>query len=355
MTLFSILTPSFNHQDYVGYFIESLLAQSFGDFELLIVDDCSSDENVERILAYRDSRIKLIRHEFNQGINAALNTAFMHASGEYLVFCASDDALEPHALEVFKQAWEANPNAAAIYPTLREMDINNHKSSKQVRLKHKSREEYLAHLFLKGTPLASPGMSIRREVFQHILYPLDRAMCNQQDTQMHIKLLLHGEIVRLDEAIVCYRVGGGSNISHRVEATTNRENMEIPKLLDCYLSMPSTLVQNVFAKELGELGLGYKEEHKGFILGQIALTSPILMRKMWGYWQIMESCATQKGSQELYKTYGFDFKAFLALAHKLNANLDLHYQKYKKYKKRCIISSIFALVFLLFALCLLVL
>lgn len=105
----SILTPSFNHEKYVGFFIESVLAQTFSDFELIIVDDYSTDRNVEEIKKFQDSRIKLIQHEFNKGINAALNTAFKQSSGEFLVFLASDDMLKSNALEVLYNAHQNNP------------------------------------------------------------------------------------------------------------------------------------------------------------------------------------------------------------------------------------------------------
>ena len=95
--MISVITPSFNHERFVGFFIESVLAQTFEDFELIIVDDCSNDNNINEILKYKDSRIKLVQHEYNKGINATLNTAFENSSGDLLVFCASDDMLESHA------------------------------------------------------------------------------------------------------------------------------------------------------------------------------------------------------------------------------------------------------------------
>ncbi|WP_039872494.1 glycosyltransferase family 2 protein, partial [Helicobacter canadensis] len=72
----SILTPSFNHEKYIGFFLQSVLGQTFQNFELIIVDDCSWDKNLEEIKKFKDERIKLIRHDYNKGINAALNTAF---------------------------------------------------------------------------------------------------------------------------------------------------------------------------------------------------------------------------------------------------------------------------------------
>ncbi|WP_243555155.1 glycosyltransferase family 2 protein [Helicobacter cinaedi] len=120
----SVLIPSFNHEKFVGFFIESVLKQSFEDFELIIVDGCSSDNNVNEILKLKDPRIKLIQHPYNQGINAGLNTAFENANGEYLVFCASDNVLAPNALEVIYKAFSENPSVKAIYPRLVRIDAN---------------------------------------------------------------------------------------------------------------------------------------------------------------------------------------------------------------------------------------
>ena len=75
----------------MGRFIESALNQNFSDFEVLIVDDCSSDDTAKEILKYKDKRIKLIKHDFNRGVNAALNTAFKHSKSDILLFCAGDD------------------------------------------------------------------------------------------------------------------------------------------------------------------------------------------------------------------------------------------------------------------------
>ena len=97
MAKISILCPSFNHQRFIADHIKSVLNQSFKDFELIIVDDCSTDDNVAQISQFNDPRIKLIRHEFNKGINATLNTAFENANGEYLMFIAGDDCLENRA------------------------------------------------------------------------------------------------------------------------------------------------------------------------------------------------------------------------------------------------------------------
>ena len=69
----SILCPTFNHEGFIEYYIESILNQSTKDFELIIVDDCSSDDTVSVIKKFNDERIRFYQHNFNKGINATLN------------------------------------------------------------------------------------------------------------------------------------------------------------------------------------------------------------------------------------------------------------------------------------------
>lgn len=206
----SILAPTFNHERYIKFFIESCLSQTFENFELILVDDCSSDNNVEEIKKFQDPRIQLIRHDFNRGINATLNTAFEYAKGEFLVFLAGDDMFESYALEILNTALEENPNAKAIYPALTRIDRSN-KRNEVLNQPILKREKILHELFMNRNILFSPGLSLRKKDFQEILYPLDNAMCNHQDTQMGIKLLLSGEIVTFNSPLILYRFDKNAN------------------------------------------------------------------------------------------------------------------------------------------------
>ncbi|WP_104746940.1 glycosyltransferase family 2 protein [Helicobacter bilis] len=329
----SILTPSFNHEKFVGFFIESVLKQTLEDFELIIVDDCSSDNNVNEILRFKDSRIKLIQHPYNQGINAGINTAFENANGKYLVFCASDDMLTPNALEVIYKAFSENPSVKAIYPSLIKIDENGVKDKERFgESENKTRAEHLYDLFMQGNYLTSPGMAMKTTDFKEILYPLDIAMCNQQDTQMHIKILLNGEIKILDDILVMYRFDPKtSNVSTRTDKTIKRENMEIERLMDTFLAMKDIdLLQKIFAKEIAKLGISPREDMIEYFLGRMALLSPIETRQMWGYHKVMESYSTKESAKRLKDIYGFDFKAYLGMLYHTEDKIAKKYRKYKK-------------------------
>ncbi|WP_300502376.1 glycosyltransferase family 2 protein [uncultured Duncaniella sp.] len=97
----SIITASWNCADFIGETIESITAQTYKNWELLITDDCSTDNSREVIAEYtkRDSRIKLFKLKKNSGAGIARNNSIEHASGRYIAFCDSDDRWMPNKLE----------------------------------------------------------------------------------------------------------------------------------------------------------------------------------------------------------------------------------------------------------------
>ncbi|WP_027339026.1 glycosyltransferase family 2 protein [Halonatronum saccharophilum] len=99
--LISIVTPLYNSEDYISKTIESVLGQTHQNWELIIVDDCSSDNGVQIVRKYQkqDSRIKLIELKKNSGSAVARNTAIREADGRYIAFLDSDDLWHPQKLE----------------------------------------------------------------------------------------------------------------------------------------------------------------------------------------------------------------------------------------------------------------
>ena len=100
--LVSIITPSYNSEQYIGQMIESIIAQTYSNWELLITDDCSTDNSCTVISNYitKDDRIKLFRLKENSGAGVARNESIKHAKGRYIAFCDSDDWWLPDKLQV---------------------------------------------------------------------------------------------------------------------------------------------------------------------------------------------------------------------------------------------------------------
>src|SRR5208337_5267776 len=110
----SVLMTAYNREAFIADAIESVLAQTFTDFELIIVDDASKDRTVEiaRHYAARDSRIQVVANEHNLGDYPNRNRAAKLATGEFIKYHDSDDLMYPHCLAIMTELLTAYPEAS---------------------------------------------------------------------------------------------------------------------------------------------------------------------------------------------------------------------------------------------------
>ena len=96
----SIIVPSYNHERYLTQAMESILSQTFRDFELIVIDDFSEDGSTKIISEYaeKDNRIRCLFHKSNQGIARTLNEGMSISGGEYIAYTSSDDIWEKERL-----------------------------------------------------------------------------------------------------------------------------------------------------------------------------------------------------------------------------------------------------------------
>lgn len=119
----SVITPAYNSLFYMSGAIESVIVQTFAEWEMIVVDDCSDDGTVAIIEEYarRDPRIRLIRLEQNGGAAVARNTAIRAAKGRYISFLDSDDRWLPHKLEA-QLTFIREQDAAFVFSAYRKID-----------------------------------------------------------------------------------------------------------------------------------------------------------------------------------------------------------------------------------------
>lgn len=110
----SVVIPAYNAMAYLPETLDSVLTQTFTDFEVLIVNDGSSDNIVEWASAVKDSRVKLISQQ-NQGVSVARNTGIAQAQGEYITFLDADDLWEPTKLEKQVRRLDDEPAVGLVY------------------------------------------------------------------------------------------------------------------------------------------------------------------------------------------------------------------------------------------------
>lgn len=97
--LVSIIMPNYNSEKYVENTIKSVMAQTYQNFELLFVDDCSTDNSLDIVRTFDDERIKILQNEKNSGAAVSRNYALREAKGRWVAFLDSDDLWEPYKLE----------------------------------------------------------------------------------------------------------------------------------------------------------------------------------------------------------------------------------------------------------------
>lgn len=124
MPFFSVVIPLYNKEKYVENALKSILNQTFTDYEVLIINDCCTDNSVEKTLPFLSEKVKLIHHPKNKGLSASRNTGIENATSNYITFLDADDLWKPNFLKTihrlihnFPEAKIFATNYEEIYPT----------------------------------------------------------------------------------------------------------------------------------------------------------------------------------------------------------------------------------------------
>jgi len=169
MPLVSVIIPVYNGETYLAEAIDSVLAQTLRDFELIVVDDGSQDGSVDILEGYvkRDRRVRLLRHESNRGKADARNTGIAVARGQYVAMMDCDDVSLPERLHKQVLYLEAHPGIGAIGTCyyLVKPDLSPIPS---IALRPLSNAMIALNLFLSNEVLAGGTLMLRRECLHEI-------------------------------------------------------------------------------------------------------------------------------------------------------------------------------------------
>lgn len=210
----SVILTSYNHAAYVAAAIESVLNQTFADFELLIVDDGSRDNSREGIKTFNDPRIKTFLYEENRGSNIAIREALNSARGKYIAVHHSDDLWTFDKLEKQVAFLDANKNYAACFTWVSFIDEQG--NSKELDAEdnyrnvfdkdNRSRAEWLNYFFYNANCLCHPSVMIRRDVYEKYKLLDMYGLWQLPDYLMWIRLCFHAEIFILPERLTKFRL-----------------------------------------------------------------------------------------------------------------------------------------------------
>lgn len=209
--LVSILVSNYNYANYLGEAIDSVLGQTYQNFEIVICDDGSTDSSREILKRYqrRDSRIKAIYQE-NRGQSLALTAAFLMSTGEIVCFLDADDIFLPDKLRMLVDAFAAAPESGFAVNRMLLVDKVGKCLAEMPCLYdlpsgwQGPRLSPTGPLILPGLPPTS-GLSLRRSVAR-ALFPLPAALKAYSDTVIQVVAPLMTPIVAVDTPLSEYRV-----------------------------------------------------------------------------------------------------------------------------------------------------
>lgn len=210
----SVIIPTYNRAGCIEKSIRSVLEQTYREFELIVVDDGSTDNTQDVINSIDDERIRYIKMSENKGVSAARNEGIRHAVYEYIAFQDSDDLWRPDKLEKQMQTLMDNPQAGMVYCAYEchrydgEIYIIPDES---MPLYDKQGNLYIK-LLMRNT-IGTPTALVRRECFQEAGLFYEALTC-LEDWELFIRIAKEYEIVFLEEPLVVVNLKRGGVTSN---------------------------------------------------------------------------------------------------------------------------------------------
>jgi len=233
--LVSIVTPVYNSARFISDTIDSIQSQTYKNWELLLIDDCSSDNSYEIIKSYMkdDNRIKYIKLEKNSGAAISRNTGIKNAKGRFIAFVDSDDLWKSRKLEV-QVNYMLKHKIAFSFTSYRYIKEDGTSTNKIAKAPKKINYNGL----LKNTIIGCSTVLIDKDIMGDFRMPLVR---RGQDTATWLQLLKKEKYAYgIEDALVDYRLVGNSISSNKIKALKrtwntyrNVENLGILK--SCYV------------------------------------------------------------------------------------------------------------------------
>ena len=207
----SILLCTYNRESLLKESIDSILAQTYQDFELIIVDDGSTDGTRALLESYKDERIRLVFQEKNKFYCRTANEAIKLMKGEYLAIANSDDTWHPEKLEKQMQYLEAHPECGTCFTFANVIDENGEPAdedfpeiAKLMKQSFATREEWMRYFLIDGNCVAHPSAVIPKWMVDklggfHLLF------CQGADLEMWIRVVRMAPIHVVPEPLTNYR------------------------------------------------------------------------------------------------------------------------------------------------------
>gem|GEM_PF-739730 len=230
--LVSILVPTYNRARFLPDALRSALSQNYPHFEIVVVDDGSSDETPDTIKKFSDKRVRYVRKE-HSGAPATRNRCITEAKGEFLVWLDSDDMLEPVVLMSYADALAKSPDADVLYGDLIVTDAH-FRPIREVNYQdwYGRNGDLLANL-LHSNCIPNPGTMVRKSLYEKFgMY--DESFRRAHDYELWTRFALKATFKRLPIKVVKWRWHDSNMSSGSVQYDTSFDARIIHSMLEAY-------------------------------------------------------------------------------------------------------------------------
>jgi len=208
--IISVIMSVYNGEKFLQQTIDSILSQTFADFEFIIINDGSTDGTRQILEKNNDKRIIIIDNENNLGVIKSRNSGIQKARGKYIAITDADDISLPNRFQIQFDFLEKNKNVGVCGTFMKIIDKNNKVQYSDWPYSFNSKENYIHFLF--NNTLAHSSIMGRRELFLEIPYELFPA----EDFELWERLSHKTVLVNIEKVLLLYRIYG-ENISLKIE------------------------------------------------------------------------------------------------------------------------------------------
>jgi len=267
----SIILPSYNYENYIGKTIDSVLNQSYPNWELIIIDDGSMDNSLDVIKRYKDKRIHLFTQK-NKGVSSTLNRGIRNSSGKYICFLDADDKYHPDKLDAQVEYMNSGfdivtTQVQVIDDKDEESPIEHFKMTWNLYDKKEIFGEDRVANFLYKNYFCKSSLMIRKELFNKYGY-FDPRLITAYDLDLWLRMIPSAKITRIDKILTYYRW----HDKNETTINNNRIRTELLLILDNFIKNIDTSTDDKLLKKyLESINNCIKDNnlYKGFITLQL--------------------------------------------------------------------------------------
>lgn len=248
--IFSVILPTYNHGQYIEKAIRSVLTQTFGDLELIIIDNHSTDdtEKIVEDFAAKDSRLRYFKIHNHGSIAKSRNFGIAQSHGVYMSFLDSDDSWFSGKLQAVLAAFSQHPNIDVVYHS----ELETRQNGKKLLMRHRLMTgNCYVFLALHGNPLVTSATTVRKStLLQAGGFSEEKKVISAEDYDLWLNLAAqNANFYHIKEVLGEYRRHAGSISSSALYHCTNCFNVSakhFKKLLDLQLITPDEYANHLF-------------------------------------------------------------------------------------------------------------